>query len=73
MLMKYMSLRIHIFQCSSCMKYMSTDPTMQPKVDTKQMLVLLRNKTNFPLINCKEALKATNYNMEKVTVLCLTK
>jgi len=55
------------------MKYMSTDPTMQPKVDTKQMLVLLRNKTNFPLINCKEALKATNYNMEKVTVLCLTK
>lgn len=33
----------------------------------KQILIKLRNKTNYPLINCKEALKASGYDMEKVS------
>nr|CAB3267294.1 elongation factor Ts, mitochondrial [Phallusia mammillata] len=31
----------------------------------KQILMKLRNKTNYPFISCKEALKATGYDMEK--------
>ena len=35
--------------------------------NTKQLLLKLRNKSGYPLISCKEALNATNYDVEKVS------
>ena len=34
---------------------------------SKELLLKLRNSSGYPLINCKQALAETNYDIEKVS------
>ena len=53
---------------SYLVRAISTVPNEAKPLSNKQLLLKLRNKTGYPLINCKEALAATNYDLAKVNL-----
>ena len=48
------------------LRYASTKPQKSKEPTKRDLLLKLRNSTGYPLINCKDALAATDYNVEKV-------